>query len=332
MIPKRRIIPLFIPNAGCQHKCVFCDQRLITGAAEPVIENGKLIIENLGSVTYPAELAFYGGSFTAIPIKQQNTLLEAAQHFLALNAFNSIRVSTRPDCVDELTIERLKKYGVATIELGAQSMCDDVLLAANRGHTSSDTEKAAALIKNYGLALIVHMMTGLPGDTREKSLYTARRIAVLTPDGVRIHPTIVVRGTKLHELFESGDYSEHTLECAVELCSELYAIFSSASVPVIRFGLNPSEPLSSGDAVAGAYHPAFGELVYSRVYYNKAASLLEGVAAGSSVTLSVAPGQLSMMIGQRRCNIDALTKRFSLGSLKVVQSNQAKGTVLLAFG
>ena len=332
MIPKRRIIPLFIPNAGCRHNCVFCDQRRITGADWPVIENGKLIIENLCSATLPAELAFYGGSFTALPAGQQNMLLEAAQYFLKLDALNSIRVSTRPDCIDEATIERLKKYGVATIELGAQSMCDDVLSAAGRGHSSSDAERAAALVKNAGLALIVHMMTGLPGDTREKSLYTATRIAGLKPDGVRIHPTIVVRGTRLHELFESGDYSEHALGCAVELCAELYEVFSGAGVPVIRFGLNPSEALSSGGAVAGAYHPAFGELVYSRVYYDKAAALLEGAAPGSSVTLSVAHGHLSMMIGRRRCNIDALMKRFSLGSLKAVPSDQAKWTVRASFG
>lgn len=329
MNPKRRIIPIFIPNAGCQHNCVFCDQRRITGAIAPVIEDGKLRIDNLESITAPTELAFYGGSFTAIPVAQQIMLLEAACYFLELNALNTIRISTRPDCIDEPTIDRLKKYGVATVELGAQSMCDDVLSAANRGHTSSDTVRAAKLLKDSGLMFIIHMMTGLPGDTREKSLYTAKRIAELKPDGVRVHPTIVVRGTKLFELYESGDYLEHTVECAVELCSELYAIFNDAGIPVIRFGLNPSEPLSSGEALAGAYHPAFGELVYSRVYFKKAAALLEGVPPGSSITLSVAKGHMSMMIGQHRCNIEALKKKYSLQSLKVIESNQDKGTVYI---
>ena len=321
MTPKQRIIPIFILHAGCEHKCVFCDQRLITGADMPVIENGKLKIDNIDTVTHPAQLAFYGGSFTAIPIDEQNKFLEAAQFFLELNELNSIRISTRPDYIDEPTVNRLKSYGVGTIELGAQSMCEDVLRAAHRGHTSSDTARACELIKKSGLSLIVHMMTGLPEDTREKSLYTAKRIAELKPDGVRVHPTIVVRGTTLYELWKRGDYKEHTIECAVDLCAEICCIFSNAGIPVIRFGLNPSEPLSAGDAVAGAYHPAFGELVYSRVYYNKAVALLQGIAPGSSVTLEVAPGQVSMMTGQHRCNIDALIKGFSLSSLKVIQSD-----------
>ena len=326
MIPKRRIIPVFVPNAGCEQNCVFCDQRRITGAAAPVIENGKLRIDNLESAALPAELAFYGGSFTAIPIEQQNRLLEAAQYFLKLNTSNSIRVSTRPDRINGPATRRLKNYGVETVELGAQSMCDDVLLAANRGHTPSDIKQAAALVKNSGMKLILHMMTGLPEDTREKSLYTAKRIAELKPDGVRVHPTIVVRGTTLYEMWERGDYKEHTLECAVDLCAEILEIFNNAGIPVIRFGLNPSEPLSGGDAVAGAYHPAFGELVYSRVYYNKAVKLLEGVAPGSCVTLNVAPGRVSMMTGQHRCNIDALIQKFSLRSLKVCQGDGSLDT------
>jgi histone acetyltransferase (RNA polymerase elongator complex component) len=271
------------------------------------------------------ELAFYGGSFTAIPIKQQNDLLDAAQPFLKLNPLNSIRISTRPDCLDENAISRLKNYGVATIELGAQSMCDDVLYKSRRGHTASDVERASALVKSSGLSLILQMMTGLPGDTRKKALYTARRFIELKPDGARIYPTVIVRGTKLHEFWERGDYIEHTIDCAVGICAELYEIFSGAGVAVIRMGLNPSRTLSGGDAVAGAYHPAFGELVYSRVYYTKAASLLDGASPGADVTLAVPHGRVSMMIGQHRCNINALISKFSLRSLKVIQADLAPG-------
>jgi histone acetyltransferase (RNA polymerase elongator complex component) len=269
----------------------------------------------------PVELAFYGGSFTAIPIKQQNELLEAAQPFMKLDPLNSIRISTRPDCLDVHAIERLKNFGVAAVELGAQSMCDDVLGMSQRGHTASDVEQAAALVKSSGLTLILQMMTGLPGDTREKSLYTARRFVELKADGVRIYPTVVVRGTKLHKLWEDGDYKEHTIDCAVRICAELYSIFSDAGITVIRMGLNPSRTLSAGDAVAGAYHPAFGELVYSRVYYEKAAALLDDVTPGSDVTLAVPHGHVSMMIGQHRRNINALVKTFSLRSLKVIQAD-----------
>jgi len=319
MTPKRSIIPVFIPHAGCEHECVFCNQHRITGAAAPIIESGKLVIEDWEADNQPAELAFYGGSFTAISVEMQDELLNAAQPFLKRNCRNSIRISTRPDCIDELTIKRLRNYGVKTVELGAQSMCDDVLLKSQRGHTSSDVARAAELVKNGGLALILQMMTGLPGDTSEKSLYTAGRFVELKPDGVRIYPTVIVRGTMLHEMWERGEYQEHSIECAVELCVELCTIFERAGIPIIRLGLNPSDTLSSGDAVAGAYHPAFGELVYSRIYYNKAVTLLENIPSGSEVTLAVAAGCVSIMTGQRRCNITALMSRFSLRSIKVIE-------------
>ena len=322
MIPKRRIMPIFIPHAGCEHDCVFCDQRRISGTVESIsiIESAKKQIVNFNVGSDPAEIAFYGGSFTAIPVKQQCELLEAAQPFLRQNQLNSIRISTRPDCLDACIIRRLQSYGVTTVELGAQSMCDDVLYASQRGHLAYDIERAAELVRDSGLALILQMMTGLPEDTREKSLYTANRFIELRPDGVRIYPTVVVRGTKLHELWKRGDYQEHEIGYAVELCAELYLLFREAGIPVIRLGLNPSRTLSSGDAVAGAYHPAFGELVYSRVYYNAAVTLLQGVAEGSDITLAVAAGRVSMMTGQRRCNINMLKQKFSLRSIRIIQT------------
>lgn len=330
MTPKKRIIPIFIPHAGCEHDCVFCDQRRISGvsAALPEIENGKLKIENFGAGDQPSELAFYGGSFTAIPIEDQNKLLEAAQMFLEQNPLNSIRISTRPDCIDEQIIDRLIKYGVSTVELGAQSMSDDVLTASQRGHTAFDIIRAAELVKASGLTLILQMMTGLPKDTREKSLDTAKRFIEMKPDGVRIYPTVVVRGTRLHEMWELGDYQEHTVEYAVELCADIYLMFAASDIPVIRLGLNPTETLSSGDAVAGAYHPAFGELVYSRIYCDKAMTLLRGVLSGSKVILAVAPGYVSIMIGQHRSNINTLINKFALHSLKVIQTDLNPGELI----
>jgi len=326
MSPRKRIIPVFIPHAGCEHDCVFCNQRWITGAVGEERGEGREESCDVGSQV--AEMAYYGGSFTAIPVERQNELLESAQPFLSINPHNSIRVSTRPDCIDESTLERLKGYGVATVELGAQSMCDDVLALSGRGHTAYDVEHAAGLVISSGLSLILQMMTGLPGDTREKSIFTARRFIELGPAGVRIYPTVVVRGTRLHELWERGEYQEHTVEDAVVLCAELYELFKEAGIPIIRLGLNPSEALSAGGAVAGAYHPAFGELVYSRVYYNRAVALLGGVAPGSAVTLVVARGCVSMMIGQHRCNIVALTEGFSLSSIKVIESDLDPGELV----
>jgi histone acetyltransferase (RNA polymerase elongator complex component) len=202
-------------------------------------------------------------------------------------------------------------------------MCDDVLLASRRGHTAQDVENAANAVRNAGLRLILQMMTGLPDDMPEKSLYTAKRFAELKPDGVRIYPAVVVQGTELCEMWRRGEYMEHTVDAAVELCTSLCRIFEDRDIPVIRLGLNPTKALSSGAAVAGAYHPAFGELVYSRIYYDKASALLKDVMPGSDVTLAVAKGCVSRMTGIRRCNIDALAKAFKLRSLKVTEEKSS---------
>lgn len=266
------------------------------------------------------EIAFYGGSFTAIPESEQNELLDAAKPLIEFDPRNSIRISTRPDCMDETIAARLKGYGVATVELGAQSMCDDVLLASRRGHTASDVGRAAEIVKNAGLKLILQMMTGLPGDTREKSLHTAKRFVELAPDGVRIYPTVVVAGTELYDMWNRGEYREHTVEEAIDLCAEICPLFEEADIQIIRLGLNPTDDLTAGTAAAGAYHPAFGELVYSKVYYNKAAKLLKGTKPGSSATITVPKGRVSMMVGHKRCNIITLTNEFSLQSLKIIEA------------
>lgn len=335
--PKRSIIPFFIPNAGCKHCCVFCDQSIISGKNVPVTPEEILTACNnrLGSKVEesgvrPLEIAFYGGSFTALPVYMQNELLQAARQILDINLQNSIRISTRPDCIDEPTVERLKRFGVATVELGAQSMCDDVLLRSQRGHTSNDVAKAAKIIKRAGLALILQMMTGLPGDTREKALYTAERLIALQPDGVRIYPTVIIRGTRLYHMWKSGQYSEHSIGEAVGLCAELLVLFEKADVPVIRIGLNPSDDLSAGDAVAGAYHPAFGELAYSRMYYNKAVCLFERAgpdAPLSDIAITVAKGHVSKMTGQHGCNIRDLTEKYSLGVVKIVEADIIPGEI-----
>ena len=340
MTPKKSIIPIFIPHAGCRHACVFCNQHRISnaaGIATPDIVRAAYasLAGEGGENRYSApmlpprhtQLAFYGGSFTAIPPEQQNDLLEAAQPFLRLGPHNSIRVSTRPDCIDDPTVARLKGYGVKTIELGAQSMCDDVLARSRRGHTSADVARAAETIKSAGLELILQMMTGLPGDDGDESRCTAKRFIELEPDGVRIYPTVVVRGTALFELWQGGQYKEHSLEDAVKLCAEIAAMFRNAEIPVIRIGLNPTEALTAGDAAAGAYHPALGEMVYSKLYFDKAAALLKDVAPGSNISITVSKGRISMMIGHKRKNIRALTEDFSLKSVKVVEADVAHGEI-----
>ena len=196
-------------------------------------------------------------------------------------------------------------------------MCEEVLRQSQRGHTAEDVKNASRLIKASGFTLILQMMTGLPGDSLERSIKTAEEIISLQPDGVRIYPTVIVRDTELYDLWQTGKYREHTVEDAVAFGAVLLPMFERSQIPVIRFGLNPTEELSAGAAVAGAYHPALGELVRSRILRNRAEEMLQGFAAGSRVTIFVNPRQLSQMTGQHRCNPEYLQSMFSLASLQI---------------
>ena len=318
MIPRRRIIPIFVPHAGCPNKCVFCDQKRISGSPFPA--DAETVERALSPLADGAgyELAFYGGSFTAIPAGRQEELLAAAEPHVERGAVAAIRASTRPDAVDAAVLERLRRRGVGTLELGAQSMDDEVLRLSGRGHTAEDTRRAAALVKGSGLHLILQMMTGLPGSSGDTDIQTAKELIALEPDGVRIYPTVVVRGTELEAMWRSGRYREHTVEDAVRLCASILPLFEAAGIPVIRLGLNPTEELSRGSAVAGAYHPALGELVRSRILRQRAEELLSGREPGGDVCLLVPARQLSAMIGRHRENLAWLRERFGLNSIKAV--------------
>lgn len=321
MSARESIIPVFVPHLGCPNDCVFCNQRRISGSTVPAAARDvDKAIEDAAALPRTGakrQLAFYGGSFTAIPIHEQTALLAAAKAHLDRGDIDSIRLSTRPDAIDGAVLKRLAEYGVETVELGAQSMCEEVLRLAGRGHTAQDVENASRMIKAAGFRLILQMMTGLPGDSIERSVDTARRIIALEPDGVRIYPTVIVRDTALYDLWQAGRYKEHTVEDAVEYCARLVPLFEAAGIPVIRLGLNPTEELSSGAAAGGAYHPALGELVKSRIMLQKAQALLAGVEPGSTVVLGAAAPKLSQMIGQHRGNIAALCAQFGLAGLKV---------------
>lgn len=331
MSARESIIPVFVPHLGCPNDCVFCNQRRISGAQQPATaQTVKEAVKQAAALPQSGakrQLAFYGGSFTAIPAAEQVALLSAAKEFLDRGEIHSLRLSTRPDAIDGEILHRLREYGVETIELGAQSMNDEVLLLSGRGHTAEDVENASRQIKAAGFRLILQIMTGLPGDTDERSLETARRIAGLKPDGVRIYPTVIVRDTALYDLWRSGRYQEHTVEDAVRCCAKLLPLFEEAGIPVIRLGLNPTDELSGGAAVGGAYHPALGELVKSRVLYEKARLLLQDTAPGSAVVLAVNGAQMSQMVGQHRQNIIRLCEEFGLKSLKITPKALDKGKI-----
>ena len=278
MSARESIIPVFVPHLGCPNDCVFCNQRRISGSLSPARpEDVAAAIDRALSLTPPGtrrQLAFYGGSFTAIPDAEQEALLGAAQPYLERGDIVSIRLSTRPDAIDGAVLARLKRHGVETVELGAQSMSDSVLALSGRGHTSADVEEASRAVKAAGFRLILQMMTGLPGSDDETDIGSARSIAALEPDGVRVYPTVIVRDTALFDLWRAGRYKEHTVEDAVRVCARIVPIFEAAGIPIIRMGLNPTEDLSGGDAVGGAYHPALGELVRARIMRGRAEALL----------------------------------------------------------
>ena len=334
MSARESIIPVFVPHLGCPNNCVFCNQQRISGALTPAgPEDVKKAIENaesLPDIGSRRQLAFYGGSFTAIPVEDQLSLLGAAKEYLDKGVIHSIRLSTRPDAIDGAVLKRLRSHGVETIELGAQSLNENVLLLSGRGHTAKDVEDASKLIKEAGFKLILQMMTGLPGDSDEACIETAKRIISLKPDGVRIYPTVIVRDTALYELWKAGLYDEHSVEDAVRVCAKLLPLFEEAGIPVIRLGLNPTDELSGGDAAGGAYHPALGELVKSRIMLERARELLKDTKPGASVVLGVNKSKLSQMVGQHRCNIKSLCREFSLKSLKVKAADTKKGPVIIS--
>lgn len=321
MTPRNRIIPIFIPHLGCPHDCVFCNQKRISGAQDPASAEtvGKAISQAVSGAPEGTafEAAFYGGSFTAIPAHEQELLLGAVLPFLVSGKVTSIRLSTRPDAIDEAVLERLRQYNVGTVELGAQSMDEGVLQASGRGHSPQDVVRASELIRGAGFKLVLQMMTGLPGDDPDKDRETARRFIAMRPNAVRIYPTVIVRDTALFDMWRAGKYAEHTVDAAVGVCAKIVPMFEEAGIPVIRIGLNPTDELSGGSAAGGAYHPALGELVRSRVMRARAETLLESVPPGADVTLGVHRSRVSAMTGQHRENLRWLTDRFSLVSLKV---------------
>lgn len=320
-----RIIPIFVPHLGCPNNCVFCNQHNITGEdEEPTAGDVRRIISEALPRTGPgAEVAFYGGSFTAIDRVLQEELLSAVSPFIADGSVDRLRVSTRPDCVDKEALALLWRYGVRTVELGAQSMDDEVLRLSGRGHSAQDVERASKAVKEAGFSLILQMMTGLPGDSREKTVCTGRRIAALHPDGVRIYPTVIVKDTPLEALYRAGKYAPHTPEEAAVWCADLIEIFEGENIPIIRLGLNPTEDLSGGEAVAGAYHPAMGELAWGEYRLRQVEALLPD-ALPKELTIIVPKGTVSVVTGQKKRNIRLLMERYGFTSVRVKEDESAE--------
>ncbi len=295
-------ISIFVPHLGCPNKCSFCNQHHIAGTCDiPTAESVKYAVEIAKrSKKYnpsETEIAFFGGSFTAIEREYMLSLLKAAKVYVDNGDVSGIRISTRPDAIDSEILVLLKEYGVTTIELGAQSMDDRVLMLNQRGHTAEDVSLASNLIKKFDFSLGLQMMTGLYGSDDETDINTAKQIIDLSPDCVRIYPTITLKNTKLGELYNSGVYEPPMLEDSVKLCVKINAMFEAAGISVIRLGLHT---IDENAYIAGPWHPAFKELCDSFVFREKIASML---SEKGRYQVFVNPSNISKAIGQSKQNI-----------------------------
>jgi histone acetyltransferase (RNA polymerase elongator complex component) len=318
------IIPIFIPHAGCPHRCVFCDQSSITGVRSKrprtVIRNQiEAFLKFKTARRNRVQIAFFGGNFIGMPADKIKRLLAKAAEYVMTGRVNSIRFSTRPDTIDPQRLDLIKNFPVTTIELGAQSMDERVLSATKRGHSAEDTAKAIHLLKELNYEVGVQLMVGLPGDTSERSIASAKRVVGLKPDFIRIYPTLVLAGSPLAAWYKKGHYVPLSLEKAVRQVKDLYLLFKNKNIPVIRMGLQASEDLEDGSTIlAGPYHPAFGHRVYSEISLDMAVARIESSALNmDSISIRVNPGNVSKLRGLRNRNIKILKKKFGFESIVV---------------
>lgn len=295
-------ISVFVPHIGCPNQCSFCNQYCITGhTAAPTADDVRSAVEvalSSGGTADGREIAFFGGSFTAIERGYMTELLSAAKPFVDNGSVSGIRVSTRPDAIDSEVLTLLAQYGVTAVELGAQCMNDRVLSLNRRGHTAADVYDAAKLIRERGFELGLQMMTGLYGSDDPTDTDTARQFITIGADTVRIYPTVVLRDTYLEHLMGAGEYVPQTVDDAASLCARLTKMLESSGIRVIRVGLHT---VDEGSYIGGPWHPAFGEICRSYIYRQRIA---EGLHGASECTVYVAPTEVSKAIGQKRSNIE----------------------------
>lgn len=317
-------LPIFIPHRGCPHDCAFCSQRKITGIdTEITAEQVKVMIESflrtIDSNNSSVEVAFFGGSFTGLEYNTQESFLKAAAEFFP--QIDGIRLSTRPDYIDENIIALLKKYSVTTVELGVQSSNDEVLCLNSRGHDFESVIKATKLIKNAGISVGHQMMLGMYGSTPELDLKTVDDIISLKPVCVRIYPVVTIKGTVLEDLYNSGRYKPYSVEQAVKLAKTAVTKFRENGIEVIRVGLHSSEELQSdGNIVAGPFHPAFGELVESFILRDIIEEQIQkNDLKDCTFEFKCKPCEVSKAVGHKGVNKEYFLKKYGV-RLKTVQS------------
>jgi len=319
------IIPIFIMHQGCPHRCIFCNQQKAAGPYPGDISEAffrdtvTAYLHHIKKRPDQVQIAFYGGNFTGMAQQDQIRLLAYAKPYLEKGLVHTIRISTRPDWIDQERLDLLNRYGVKIVEIGAQSMVDDTLKQADRGHTARDVETAVQLLKANGMQVGIHLMAGLPGDSPDGFAYSVDRIIALQPDMARIHPTLVFAGTRLAQDYRSGHYKPLRLDVAVSLCKYALQRFTGAGIPIIRIGLQTTPEMARGRAIiAGPHHPAFRSLVEASLFLDRSTVLLlKEITHGKAVVFFVSPKDYSNFRGLRNENIRTLQQRFKLLDIQV---------------
>ena len=322
---KQYIIPIFVPHLGCPNDCIFCNQKSISGQkTEMTKEKAKEIIDNYlksikkGNENVKIEIAFFGGSFTAIKEEKQEELLKVAYEYVKSGEVESIRISTRPDAINKEILKRLKKYGVKTIELGVQSANNYILKRINRGHSFEDVKKASKLIRRYGFRLGHQMMVGLPESTRLDEINTAKQLIKLKPKMVRIYPTLVIKNTKLEKEYEEGIYKPLSVVQTVETCKDLVRMFADKKIDIIRVGLQTTDEISepgskNSEVVAGPFHPALRQLVESAMWYDAIVEKIKKLNVKvKEVAVTVNPADSNNVIGHKKENVIKLKETYDV--------------------
>jgi histone acetyltransferase (RNA polymerase elongator complex component) len=314
---KPLIVPIFIPNQGCPHRCVFCDQEKITSQpARPM--DGQTVRELLDQARRSGsfsrrkhrEIAFYGGTFGNLPEKTMRELLGVVAPYLREGIFHSVRVSTRPDSLDGKKAALLKDLGVSTVELGTQSMDDEVLAMTRRGHTAGDTERTADLLMQQGFRVGIQLMPGLPGDSAERFSATVQKVIRMKPNMVRLYPVVVIRGTELAQWFESGRYQALAMEEAVRICAGSCLRLEEAGITVIRVGLMASACLrEKGQVLAGPWHESFGHLVRSEIYQRRIEAFLPGPGEAKRICIRIPSKDIALLRGHRNEGIRRIEEK-----------------------
>lgn len=308
-----RTIPVFIPMLACPNQCIYCNQHVISGqlrmpSDEEIVATIETHLSTM-AVGCVVELGFFGGTFTGLPLGQQERMLRLVQPYLDKGRIVSVRLSTRPDYISGEGVAMLKLYGVATVELGVQSLDDEVLAASERGYTAQQVYEAADIIRQQGLEVGMQMMVGLPADTPEKTLYTARQIVVHSAGNTRVYPTLVIPGTELSRRYHQGLYQPLTVDEAVRWTAPVLRLFEEHGVTVLRVGLHPTEGFIGGkDYEAGPFHVAFKQLVETEIFRQQFQDTTLPKGDGE-VTVYVAPSKRQSAIGYGASNRRMMQQR-----------------------